>query len=631
MKTTRRFIAMTAALTLTACVAMPAAMMTASAEDYTITFDQTNGTNTDKTYAGDSATHTYGAYQIFSGTLTTQTTGEAQNQVTSKILSDIGWGSGVDFTQTGKDLASLVTALNANNAFSNITISGKTDKQVAQDIAEALKNESNDSATAIFFAKTIAGYLSSTKVANSGSTITIPEADAGYYLIQDDAAADEGSKTRYILSVVDNVTIKAKNSAPTAIKKVKENNSSNYATDAATIGSTTVDAANTGYNDVADYSIGDAVPFKLYGTLPDASTYADYNAYYYKFTDTLGKEFDQPETVTVKAGSATLIFKKDTTDTSKYNLDTTNSTNTLAEGVTDATGDVIVAWTAPASGDAAGTLAITFENIKDYIATIPATAPVVTVEYDAVLNTNAVVGTPGQTNAVQLSYSSNPNVTWTPTKDDTPDTPPENEESPEDKVIVFTYELDINKVDESSNKLAGAKFIVKALDGAHAGEYVTVDTNNKVSGWLATAPTDTTKGKDEGVFTSTTTDLISIIGLDDGQYEISELAPPAGYNPLSASKLWTIEASTNNTQAWDNFVATDALTAIGLKENNSSINQNSSDTSHGIVEGKIENKSGSTLPSTGGIGTTLFILGGGCAAGIGGIYLISKKRTGKEE
>ena len=643
MKKTRKIAAMIAAMAMTATMAVPSVMMSASAapdesaavvsegtgeQNFTITFDQTNGTNTDKTYTGDEATHKYGAYQIFKGTLTEKPVSAESNSEIQKILSDIDWGSGVDFTKAGKDLASLVAALKADEAvtvFSSITAEGKQDKEVAQDIAKALQNVTDDSEAAIFFAKTIAGYLSGQKEqSGANGTITIPETAAGYYLIQDEEVPDNGAKTRYILSVVDSVTVKAKASAPTVIKKVKENNSDNFAEEDAKIGDTTVDPANTGYNDVADYSIGDAVPFKLYGTLPDANTYNDFNAYYYKFTDTLGSEFDQPETVKVKAGSAELRFTKNTTNPAQYVLDA-SSQNTLAEGVTAATGDVIVSWDANA-----GKLEIVFENIKDYIATIPATAPVITVEYDAVLNTTAAIGLSGQENAVVLNYSSNPNVTWTPTKNDQPDTPPENEDTPEDRVIVFTYELDINKVDENDNKLANAVFIVKALNGDHEGKYVTVDQNNRVSGWLDTAPTDQNAGKTAGVFTSAAEGNIQIIGLDDGQYEITELAPPAGYNPLSAPKTWTIEASTDNTQAWNVFAPAVALTNIDLKEGDASIDQKH-DENNGIVEGKIENKSGSTLPSTGGMGTKLFIAGGGLTAVLAGVYLVSKKRTKEED
>ena len=49
------------------------------------------------------------------------------------------------------------------------------------------------------------------------------------------------------------------------------------------------------------------------------------------------------------------------------------------------------------------------------------------------------------------------------------------------------------------------------------------------------------------------------------------------------------------------------------------------------MNNSIINKSGSALPSTGGIGTTLFYIGGGCMVGLAGIFLITKKRMGKKD
>lgn len=705
MKKTRKIAAMIAAMALTAAMCVPTAMMSASAADYTITFDQTAGTNTTTNYDGDTATHTYEAYQVFSGDLT-ESSGK-------KVLSNINWGEGV--TISNSNVNEFVTALKTADSTSFTTVDGtKSAKEVANDIAVILKAQSDDAAALQAFAKVVSGYLSSNKVSGAAgaTTLVISDSKPGYYLIQDTsdspatptpgtgsattttyalktsgdlfsiatalatvtssgitaesteavvaeyintnwsnenvqnaiksvpgysaaaAATDvitvstststttnNGAKTRYILTVTDNVTVKVKADAPTVVKKVKENEKK--ATDDFKVNGLTGDAASTGYNDVADYNIGDAVPFKLYGTLPDASTYADYSAYFYQFTDTLATQFNQPATVTIKAGTATLVYKL---ASGGYSLDSTNSTNVNAS----ASGDVTVTY-------ASGVLTVTFDNIKDYIATSTGNE-LVTVEYEAVLNSTANPGLNGQENTVHLTYSNNPNVTWTPTKDGTPDSPSDKEDTPEDKVIVFTYELDINKVDDQTTpaKLAGAQFVVKAVDGVNAGKYVIVDANNKVSSWMTTKPTavatsvtaDTAKLS--GVYISQESGVISIIGLDDGTYEVEEIKEPDGYNKLTASLTWEIVASTANNQTW-NGTASAALTDIDLKESNSSIDQKNDTTTYGVVEGKIENKSGSTLPSTGGMGTTLFILGGGVTAAAAGIYLVSKKRAKKED
>ncbi len=701
MKKTRRIAAMVAAMALAATMVAPT-MMNAGAADYTITFDQANGTNTTKSYDGDTAIHTYEAYQVFSGDLT--------DSSGKKVLSNINWGEGVTITDT--NVNEFVTALKEADSTSFTTVDGtKSAKEVANAIADILKTQSNDADALQAFAKVVSGYLSSTNKVSGlegATTLAIPDSKPGYYLIQDKSMSPEmpatetvstttttyalktpddlskiatalagvtnseitavstedevaqyinanwsnedvqsaikgvlgyseaanatdvitvstststttnnGAKTRYILTVTDNVTVKVKADAPTVVKKVKENEKK--ATDDFEVNGLTGDAASTGYNDVADYNIGDAVPFKLYGTLPDASTYADYSAYFYQFTDTLATQFNQPETVTITAGNATLVYNL---ASGVYTLDSSNSTGVNAS----ATGDVTVKYED-------SVLTVTFDNIKDYITTSTGNE-LVTVEYDAVLNDTATPGLSGQENKVKLTYSNNPNVTWTPSKDDTPDTPSDKEDTPEDKVIVFTYELDINKVDDQTTpaKLAGAQFVVKAIDGVNAGKYVIVGANNKVSSWTTAKPTavDTSVAADtaklSGVYISQATGVISIIGLDDGTYEVEEIKEPDGYNKLTAPLTWEIVASTANNQTWDG-TANAALTDIDLKESNSSIDQKNDTTNYGVVEGKIENKSGTTLPSTGGMGTTLFVVGGGVTMAAAGIYLVSKKRA----
>ena len=636
MKTTKRIIAMTAAMALSACMAVPVGMMTAFAAPENVTVSvQTDGTvnnNEGKTPSADTAAHTYTAYEIFTGE-NKQTEGANTPEITAddKYEFEItGFGTGVDWT----------ALLTAGSDFMNLTPDGtKTIAQVIADlganpsdsdkakaIAQVLgDNITGNSADADALAKIFAAAkvdANGTFVTTSGTTLT-----EGYYLITDSynsSASTPDAQSKFILQVAkkqgsDSITIVPKKSYPTLIKKVKENVKT--PTGAVTINGQNQTADTTAkYNDVADYDIGSAVPFKLYGSMP--ATLADYEHYYYKFTDTLGSQFDQPTQITINIGDIkTLTFN-------------------LSEGAyvcTDNTEkNCRVSWNS-------GTLTVSFEDIKAYSKTVEETTTVtpstiVTVEYTAVLNNTANIGLPGQENAAKLTYSNNPNFEYTPDttdnkedvpKDDngTPDNPSddtdETDDTPEDKVIVFTYELDVTKIDGTTKvTLPNAKFTLQNS----ANKYAKVASDGKFLGWEDTTVTD---ANGSTTLTSDANGLFKIIGIDDGTYTLTEINPPTGYNPLTSSVSITLAASTANNQSWDSFVAANALTA--LKLDNALQDEGTNNGDRGQAAKTIENNKGTTLPSTGGIGTTLFILGGGCAAGIGGIYLISRKRAGKDE
>lgn len=582
-KTNKRFAALIAAMALSATMAIPAGSM--------ITVNAAATANT-ISFAGEVGTHTYKAYKIFSGTME------------GGVLKDITWAN----TSNG---ASILTALQGATSVKlsdgTATLASLfTSATDAKTTAAAMATITDNSADADILAEFLAKQKANMTLVNSTAEdeIDIESSGDGYYLVIDETSSgDPNAKSKYLLKNVDaseGVEISVKASAPTVEKKVKENVK-------AVDGKPINDASTTEkWNDAADYNIGDAVPFKLYGTLP--STYADYDHYYYKFTDTLAAGLTAPSTadITVKVNGTAI----------------TDDTKNMRVSV---------------SGQ---NITVSFEDIKAFA---PNQTDIITVEYSAILNTSAAIGLNGNENAVQLEYSNNPNVVYNPntsndtedkpnddngTPDDTSDDSDATGETPEDKVIVFTYTLEINKTDNSDTKLSGAKFCVKATSGTNANKWVKVDSNGKVSGWLTTEPTaDST----EGVFTSSATagEFITIIGLDDGEYEIKELAAPSGYNALTAPLTWTIQATTVNDQAWAGTPSA-ALTALDLMEGSTSIDQKN-DATFRTVQGQIKNTPGSALPSTGGLGTTLFVLGGGCAAGLAGIYLISRKRTKKED
>lgn len=274
MKNFKRFTAAIAATLMAASLSIPMAM-NVSAADITIS-------------SSDSGDHTYEAYQVFTGTLS------------GTVLSDIQWGSGIDSTKVNEIYEALKTK---NAAFSKEDIALSS----AQEIADVLAKETTDDTQITKdFADVVAKYLT-TSPAGTSTGGTISGLADGYYLVQDQSGSPTGTntaKTRYILEVVgENVEVKAKSDYPTVMKKVQEESLMGGADETTTFaGSETFDLGD-GYNDIADYDIGDAVPFKLYGTLP--SNYDDYKQYKYVFTDTLDSRFN----ITANKNAADYIVK----------------------------------------------------------------------------------------------------------------------------------------------------------------------------------------------------------------------------------------------------------------------------------------------------------------------------------
>lgn len=554
-KRARRAAAFAAAVVMAACAAIPmgSSFSASAAGNNTITITAVDGA---------AITHNYEAYQVFKG------------QYAAGSLGNIDWGTGVDGTAILNELKSAAAPLDVFNG-------AKDAKDVAEKLAAGV-TKADDDTLAVAFAAVVGKHLTSVKSGTYASG-AITGLDDGYYLIQDASDSpsgtgetNSGAKTRFILKVAgdENATVTAKSSAPSVVKKVKENTDvSDYVYTDATGQKTDAD-----YNDVADYNIGDAVPFKLYGTMP--STIEDYSKYKYVFHDTLGTQFDAPT-----AGDVTVKI----------------------DGTTAAGADVNV------EGQK---ITVTFNNIKD--GNTIAKDSVVTVEYTAVLNSTAEIGLNGQENEVYLTYSNNPN--WTGEG-----TPEDSGKTPEDKVIVFTYELDVTKYLGDEHTKANAEDGTKAgfkLGNANGTKWATVDENLRITGWV----------DDVAAATEVTTDATGIfkfIGLDDGTYTLRETTTPTGYNTMADLNL-TIDATTSNVQDW-NFgaenAAKSALSAIKLTMNNK---ETTGDVTEGKVEGSIINQKGSSLPSTGGIGTTMFYVGGGVLVAGAGVLLITKKRAKKD-
>ena len=445
---------------------------------------------------------------------------------------------------------------------SGVSEAGQTALGDAAAKAETLKTEADAKA----FAKAVAPYL--TTAAGSANTVTdgkyvISGLAAGYYLVKDQDGSligDNDSYTEYIIQVVGNVTATPKSDVTEVQKKVKDINDS-------------TDTTKTDWQDSADYDIGDSIPFQLKATL--ANNVSSYTTYKVVFHDTLSKGLT-------------------------YN----NDAKVYIDG-TETNGFTV---TATVNADGTTTLTVSCDDVKALGA---GNSSVITVEYTAKLNENAVLGSAGNPNEVYLEYSNNPNKSEKGNN--------ETGETPKDVVIVFTYKTIINKVDSENAPLTGAAFklekLIKGKDGA-------ADTWTTVKEFTV----------DE------TTTSFTFSGLDDGQYKLTETKTPAGYNTIDPI-YFVIEATHDVTADSPtlktlNAYLTDANgnKQTEMKDGESvNIDLGTVDLTAGSITTTVVNKSGSELPSTGGIGTTIFYVLGGVLVLAAVVLLVTKKRMSGAE
>ena len=275
-----------------------------------------------------------------------------------------------------------------------------------------------------------------------------------------------------------------------------------------------------------------------------------------------------PYTVTVTAGgNAETSYV--VTDTMSAGL-TFNDDIKIMVGSEDITENPNVTIAKPATGDTF-TFKITFA--KDYVATLAKDTKIV-ITYSATLNEKSVQGI-GANNKAILNFGSDSSV--------------------EQNVEVKNYKASFIKVDGTTKAaLAGVTF--KLTDNAGA-EIKLVDLGNGV--YRVAMATETAAAN----ITTPANGVIEIQGLRNGTYKLVELSTLSGYNLLAGPVEFTIDKANNLY----------SLNVDGTPDNN-----------------VIENNMGTLLPSTGGMGTTLFYIVGGLMVVCAGVVLVTKKRMGNK-
>ena len=447
--------------------------------------------------------HTYEIYQIFTGDY---------DALQPSMLTNIKWG------KNGTGTAGEAVEQTVLDALSKVA--SYTSDRDKLDVIDKYVTLTNPVET----------------ITNGGSV----EVVGGYYLIKDKDGSVPSSETYtpYIVSVVGNVTIEPKsNEVPKFTKKLKDTNDTT--------------GVITGWQDSADYDIGDKIPFRLQGTV--SKDYDSYKTYYYAFHDVeeKGLTFD-PSSVKVFVG------------------DEVNGT------------EITTGYTVVTNKADGCTFEIVFDDLKK-VTGVTANS-IITVTYESTLNTDAVLGAQGNVNTAKLEYSNNPRGKGTGT-------------TPWDNVIVFTYKVVVNKVDQDNNPLVGAQFTLtkKTKNGTDVVKTMTIDSS-------------------ETQFT--------LSGLDDGDYTLTETVTPAHYNTISPI---TFTVNADHTITWGAESRDSILTSLSGNTASGEITF-TPNTADGTLTTNVVNKIGTTLPGTGGIGTTIFYVIGGGLMVAAAILLITKKR-----
>ena len=492
------------------------------------------------TINGTTSGHTYEAYQVFAGKL-------AENGV----LSDITFGTGVDG-------AALLADTNLPSELKG--------KASAAELASALVGKENDSELLNEFAKVISMHLDTVAGTSTGSgtTYTISGLADGYYFIKDATVRLPNGATysRYMLNIVADATITAKDTSVTLTKQIKHNESDTWGT-------------------VGDNQIGDTVYFRTISTVPNTKGYSSYT---YEIHD----KMDSQITSNVVSGN-------------------TNNVVAIHIGTAEGTELPSTYYTVTATGNE---FTITVDVKAAQEANLVSAGDELYTTFSGVLNESARVAPDGhQDNKAWLKYSNNPNDTSSTDK------------TPDSIVHDWTFQINVTKVDGTSKAaLKGAQFVLSKNGNLKVADMLgendtltnTTDLINLVKSGdtytIASTSADTTF-----VMTTPENGIISIKGLDDAtEYYLYEIVAPSSYNSLTApiKVVVTTRADANYSDA-----------GHVLSEVKVTVNGSVSDTSF-----NVENNLGTTLPSTGGIGTTLFYVVGGGLMVAAIVLLVTKKR-----
>lgn len=540
--------------------------------------------------------------------------------------------------------------------------------------------------------KGIEGDLVKVTSPDENNAIKVKGLSWGYYVVDEvstgdsigdgqkteDATTPDGHKAQsegthfasslVLVNTVNNeATVTLKSDYPEITKKIREDDNQDK-----------IGKNKDGWNDLADFQIGQTVPYSNDIRIPDMN---GYHGYYFAIEDRMD------QALTFKADKSKIkltLTKGDKTYTLKdneYNLQTIGS---------NVSADVKEAKYADSFEDSKSTFGLEIEDLKaivdrefanfnsnnenDY-SDIKAH-----VEYEATLNDKAAedTGRPGFENDVRLIFSNDPDSTGTGFNK--PTTPPGKNpkgKTPWDTVVAFTYRLNGNKVNTNNLALEGAKFriysdeamtkevIVKKKESTTKVEETTTTTQSETTTTSANgdvntgsiSATDSKKSKSlndyvvvdkdsaantQGVdIVSDADGNFSIVGLDSGTYYLKEVAAPDGYRTLKDPIKVTITAKMNDDR--DHYLKGDGATEKGLQSLSGKADLTEfyhqifktgssdlkADSDAGTLELTVMNETMEKLPVTGGQAMAVVLAVGAGIVGFS-IYAVTKKKEEPE-
>lgn len=369
------------------------------------------------------------------------------------------------------------------------------------------------------FAKAIYAYkgaAAGSVTATNANSAVISGLDTGYYLVYDEGNAAPANNAEKAIA---NIALTTTDPDATIVLKASVPTIDKKITGVSDAAS---NASSASGEDAVSASVNQHVSFQIDSIVPDLTGYTNYT---YKVSDTMSDALVPDQNAKVTIG----------TD------DVTSSSEIVYSGQTM-------------------TITVPFSVLRTYAKDTP-----ITITYSAKVSADAKVYPDAATNsnAATLEYSNNVDDLTV------------KETTPPSEVKIYLFSIDVTKVNDSDEKLEGAKFVLKD----NSGNFIPVALSGgryKVSDTLAATEANATVISDAN-------GKIYIDGLAEGTYTLTETEAPATYNLLKNPVTITITAT---------YDADGNCT--GVSGNTKT----------------VVNKAGGLLPSTGGMGTIIFIVSG---------------------
>lgn len=543
-------------IVMSSCMSLAMAAMPALAAEPNANTNR-NDANYNITINNNNAGHTYEAYKLMEGDLHTVDG--------ALMLTNIEWADGIDNTKL------------------QAPYNGMTAKAVAKELAgNAVQNVASNEAAK--FAQQVVkddalGTVAKTTNVQTNGKYVLDNLTPGYYLVRDKKDSLKGkydADTTFILRVVGSTEATPKSGVPSVTKKVEDMNDTTDSAFRASLDAT--------WADTADYDIGDEIPYLLTATMPSdtevdgVKPFSAYTTYSLTYHDTVANGISVADVTDAD------VYIDDEKLTEEQKTAIGFTVEKTAKGVDFKIVDIKKAT--KTVGGKAEQMVKAGDQVK--------------VIYKAKLTDQAVFGNAknenkGNDNTVYLEYRNNPNV------DGSGDTG----NTPEDTVRVFTYLINVTKVDQNEAALAGAEFkLEKKLAN---GDFKTIVESIAL------------KADSANVF--------EMKGLDDGTYRITETRTPKGYNsikPITFTVNATHSADPATLEVTD-FNVSGVTQEAMIGDTTNDVPTFTATKDNGLVATTIKNEKGLVLPITGDIGTTLFYLAGIALIGGAAVYFKRKK------